>query len=299
MTESETEPTPAAKRAALDELLKTRTFERSTQLQSFLRFVCEREIEGRAQELSEQVIGVHALGRPSGYSPAEDSVVRRRAIDLREKLEEVYAGELAASPLRIELPKGRYVPRFVRVARRVVPAAPPAAPLAPRGRSPSVRALVSGAFVLGLVVGGGAALVLARRSSPSSPAVRPERGTSHEAEAAENQLSGMAVRDRCEACSGGARVRNVGRGPAHHVTLSVTAEAAGPRLLTIHYLLSGDRSLFVSVNRGAAVELPLRGDSWTDPANVSIVVTLRQGPNEVRLFNDEAVAPDLDRVVVF
>jgi hypothetical protein len=46
--------------------------------------------------------------------------VRRRAYALRQKLECVYATELTDARVRIEVPKGGYVPRFV-------PVMPPAA----------------------------------------------------------------------------------------------------------------------------------------------------------------------------
>ena len=91
-----TPPSLEDKRAALESVLQTAAFVRAGQLRSFLRFVCEMEMEGRAPEITEYLIGVEALGRAAGYSTAEDSIVRRRAIDLRDKLDEVYATELAA-----------------------------------------------------------------------------------------------------------------------------------------------------------------------------------------------------------
>src|SRR5215471_6005172 len=74
------------KRQALDRVLASRTFGRSDQLRSFLRYICEAEFEGRAQGLNEYVLGVSVLGRPPDYSPAEDSCVRSRAYELRNKL---------------------------------------------------------------------------------------------------------------------------------------------------------------------------------------------------------------------
>jgi hypothetical protein len=117
---------PDDKRDALRTILQTPTFSRSGQLRNFLSFICEMEISGRSAEISEYLIGVEALGRPAGYSTSDDSTVRRHAHALRQKLEEVYAEEAAAMPLRIELPKGSYVPRFVEAAppEAAVPALP-------------------------------------------------------------------------------------------------------------------------------------------------------------------------------
>ena len=52
---------------------------------------------------------------PSSYSTDDDSSVRRRAYALRQKLDRVYADELTEAKVRIEVPKGSYVPRFVPV----------------------------------------------------------------------------------------------------------------------------------------------------------------------------------------
>src|SRR5713226_479903 len=107
--------TVTEKREALEEVLQSERFFRAEQLRNFLRYICEMELAGRGSELCESLIGIQALGRPANYTPTEDASVRRRASDLREKLQEVYATELASSKVRIELPKGKYIPRFVRV----------------------------------------------------------------------------------------------------------------------------------------------------------------------------------------
>lgn len=107
-----TVPSVEQRRQALREVLDSQAFARSEQLKNFLRYVCEQEIAGRSAEIKEYTIGVEALNRDPSYSPTADSSVRRRAFELRHKLEEVYAGELASSPVLIDLPKGSYVPSF-------------------------------------------------------------------------------------------------------------------------------------------------------------------------------------------
>lgn len=100
------------KRAALEQVLRTTAFRRGRQVRRFLRYICEMEFAGRANAIHEYLVGVEALGRPMAYSTDDDSTVRRRAYALRQKLDEVYATELAHAPVRIEVPKGSYVPRF-------------------------------------------------------------------------------------------------------------------------------------------------------------------------------------------
>src|SRR5918993_3028850 len=105
----------AEKRAALEEVLHSVTFVRASQVRNFLRYICEMEFAGRAATLHEYLIGVEALGRPQAYSTEDDSSVRRRAYAMRQKLQEVYAKELIDARVRIEVPKGSYVPRFTAV----------------------------------------------------------------------------------------------------------------------------------------------------------------------------------------
>ena len=108
----------AEKLEALAAVLSSETFARAEQLRSFLRVVCQLELEGRSAEITEYVIGVQALGRPADYSPTEDSSVRTRAYELRQRLKKFYEQERPELPLQIELPKGSYVPRFQRITGR-------------------------------------------------------------------------------------------------------------------------------------------------------------------------------------
>lgn len=108
----------AEKRAALEQVLQSATFLRAGQVRKFLRYICEAEFAGRAAALHEYLIAVEAMGRSMEYSPDDDSSVRRRAFALRQKLESVYTTELSAACVRIEVPKGGYAPRFVRVKSR-------------------------------------------------------------------------------------------------------------------------------------------------------------------------------------
>jgi hypothetical protein len=105
--------TSEQKHAALEAVLYSQTFSRADQLKSFLKYVCEMEMAGRGQELTEYSIGIEALGRPANYSPGDDSAVRTRAFALRKKLQEFYEHEQPNAVLRIELLKGSYCPHFV------------------------------------------------------------------------------------------------------------------------------------------------------------------------------------------
>ena len=123
-------------------------------------------------------------------------------------------------------------------------------------------------------------------------------GTGSTAEAEAGTIAGAAKIATCSACSGGQKVGFIGNGSANSVTVNVTPSAAGSRTLTISYLLSGSRSFFISVNGGAAVEIPLTGTSFSSVFTKSVTVTLNSGSNSIKFFNNTAYAPDLDKVSV-
>ncbi len=104
---------PDEKRRVLERVLHSRTFSRSDQLKRFLRYVCEKDIEGKSEEINEYSVAVEALGRSPDYSSADDSSVRTRAHALRQKLQEYYETEDPEADLRIDIAKGGYNPQFL------------------------------------------------------------------------------------------------------------------------------------------------------------------------------------------
>jgi hypothetical protein len=112
------------KKAALAAVLASESFARSEQLRAFLSYVCEMEISGHSAELTEYLIGVKALGRPTDYSPLEDSSVRTRAYELRQRLNRFYSAENPNAKVRIDLPRGSYAPEFIVSQTASAPVAP-------------------------------------------------------------------------------------------------------------------------------------------------------------------------------
>src|SRR5688572_27261520 len=107
--------TQEQKHAALEAVLASQAFARAQQLKDFLRYVCQEESAGRGDALTEYQIGIEALGRRKDFSPLEDTIVRNRAYALRQRLDEYYRGEGQTDPMRIDLPRGSYCPRYVSV----------------------------------------------------------------------------------------------------------------------------------------------------------------------------------------
>jgi hypothetical protein len=69
-------------------------------------------LDGRADQISEQQIGVHVFKRAANYNPNDDSIVRSHARLLRQKLDAYFELEGRDEEVRIQIPKGRYVPFF-------------------------------------------------------------------------------------------------------------------------------------------------------------------------------------------
>jgi hypothetical protein len=101
--------------AELEAVLRSPAFERSERLRRFLRFICELSLKGEGSRINEYLIGSEVFQRGADYSPNEDSIVRRQALTLRQKLQEYYSTEGRDHGVRIELPVGRYVPIFRRI----------------------------------------------------------------------------------------------------------------------------------------------------------------------------------------
>jgi TolB-like protein len=111
---------PQAVRRQLDRALASANFARSERLSRFLRFVVERHLAGRDDELKESVIAMEVFGNRD-YDPKQDSIVRTEAGRLRARLAEYYGGPGSSEPVIFELPKGGYVPVFRRLQEAPIP----------------------------------------------------------------------------------------------------------------------------------------------------------------------------------
>jgi TolB-like protein len=103
-------PSPEAVRAQLDKILASRAFAGAERPGRFLRFIVEQALVGN--QLKETLLGVEVFGRNPAYDPRLDGVVRVEAVKLRSRLKEYYETEGAADRVRIDLPKGGYLPCF-------------------------------------------------------------------------------------------------------------------------------------------------------------------------------------------
>lgn len=100
--------------AQLQRVLDSAGFANAPILSRFLRYVVERSLAHDGCALKEYTLGVEVFGRGPDFDPRIDTIVRTHARRLRARLEDYYRDAGRGDPIRIEVPKGHYVP-LVRV----------------------------------------------------------------------------------------------------------------------------------------------------------------------------------------
>jgi TolB-like protein/Flp pilus assembly protein TadD len=100
-------------RLHLKDVIASHAFAGSKRTQDFLHLIITHTLDGEVDSLRERMIGVEMFGRPVDYDTGNDSVVRVKATEVRKKLAEYYLETPAKPSVRIELPRGSYVPRFI------------------------------------------------------------------------------------------------------------------------------------------------------------------------------------------
>jgi TolB-like protein len=97
----------------LKEVLQSHEFASSRRAQDFLTLLVDRALAGKLDLLRERMIGAEFFHRPVGYDTANDPVVRVKATEVRKKLALYYFERSGKPGVRIDLPSGTYVPRFL------------------------------------------------------------------------------------------------------------------------------------------------------------------------------------------
>ena len=97
----------------LERILRCEGFQSSPRKQKFLRHIVEQTLQGEAASLKGYAIGVDVFDRDTDFDPQLDSIVRSQARNLRRALDLYYLTEGQSDPVRIDVPKGKYVPTFV------------------------------------------------------------------------------------------------------------------------------------------------------------------------------------------
>ncbi|HET7716020.1 MAG TPA: tetratricopeptide repeat protein [Bauldia sp.] len=166
-------PSAEAIGQALERVVASPDFVASDRARRFLRYIVDETLAGRADRIKAFSVAVEVFGRDETFDPQNDPVVRIEAGRLRRALEHFYLLSGRDDPVVIEIPKGRYVPVFLRRQAVAEPepetpapalpvAAPPREVASPPARPGRWLALVA---VL-LVAIAGAALIYATSMAP-------------------------------------------------------------------------------------------------------------------------------------
>ena len=102
----------AAIRQQLQRVLASPEFHATDKLRGFLRFIVEEKLSGRSSQLKGFTIAVAVFGRGEDFDATNDPIVRIQAGRLRRALERYYLTAGTRDPIQIDIPKGRYIPRF-------------------------------------------------------------------------------------------------------------------------------------------------------------------------------------------
>jgi adenylate cyclase len=94
----------------LERILASGDFDASPRSRAFIRFIIEETLAGRHEALTQAAIATRVFGRRDDFDPTVDPIVRIQAGRLRRSLERYYLLSGAGDPVRIELPRGTYVP---------------------------------------------------------------------------------------------------------------------------------------------------------------------------------------------
>ena len=104
--------------AQLRRILDSSAFVTSARSSQFLKFCVDCALRGQASHLKETTIAVEVFQRAADYDPKSDPIVRVHARRVREKLEMYYRTAGTDDPIKIDLPKGGYVPHILRALPR-------------------------------------------------------------------------------------------------------------------------------------------------------------------------------------
>lgn len=109
---------PEAVLSALDAIVASPAFEASERNKRFLRFVVTEALAGRADHIKAYTIATVVFGRDASFDPQADPIIRIEASRLRRALEHYYLTAGRDAAIRIEIPKGSYVPAIVATGER-------------------------------------------------------------------------------------------------------------------------------------------------------------------------------------
>ncbi len=111
-TEQDALLTPENIQRQLRRILSSAEFQATDQQREFLRFVVLETLAGNTHEIKGYTVATRVFGRKMDFDQATDPIVSIQANKLRRALERYYLVAGKQDQIRIDLPKGTYVPTF-------------------------------------------------------------------------------------------------------------------------------------------------------------------------------------------
>lgn len=106
------EPAAQKVRLQLQRILASPEFRATQSQRAMLEFVVSETLAGKAHEIKGFTVATRVFGRNEDFDQATDPIVSIQANKLRRGLERYYLLAGRRDPVRMEIPKGTYVPRF-------------------------------------------------------------------------------------------------------------------------------------------------------------------------------------------
>jgi tetratricopeptide (TPR) repeat protein len=105
-------PETEAVNQQLERILASGDFDASPRSRALFRFIVGETLAGRQEALTQAGIATRVFGRRDDFDATVDPIVRIQAGRLRRSLERYYLLAGVGDPVRIELPRGTYVPNM-------------------------------------------------------------------------------------------------------------------------------------------------------------------------------------------
>ena len=97
----------------LRKILSSSEFHATSQQRAFLTFIITKTLAGSSDTIKGYTIATQVFGRDANFNSATDPIVSIQANKLRRALERYYLTEGKLDQIRIDIPKGAYVPVFI------------------------------------------------------------------------------------------------------------------------------------------------------------------------------------------
>jgi hypothetical protein len=113
------QPTDLEKEALVSHILRSPEFHDSKRYQELLQYLVTKS--SKVDSLKETEIAQEVFGKDSKFDPSTDPLIRSYVSNLRKKLEHYYLTTDLQFDYRLEIPKGQYLVKYTKEAKRLWP----------------------------------------------------------------------------------------------------------------------------------------------------------------------------------